>query len=174
MFIRSACVVAVTMASTGCSTISRTGNAYVGEGVSVPERNLVTAKVTRATRSLKPGPLDAYLPKGYVQFSSPDWDISIEVDVQGSGPAFGFAQWSLLHIRNGSLSDTDRWIIPFNVGRGWPSEYSVSAVYSSVAKDSGSVRVVVRVEDTSSRSFDEEVFSANLPLEWKASPPSDP
>ena len=95
--------------------------------------------------------------------------INVQVQVSGTGPAFGYGQSSLLTIYGNESfpnSPSSTWTI-FN-NEGWPESYEVAATYTPyVIGESGVVHVTVICNDFSHPNYGDDMYSELLGITWQ-------
>ncbi|MDA7659979.1 hypothetical protein OAG01_00310 [bacterium] len=95
------------------------------------------------------------------------WDVDIRFSVDASGEAFGFYESSSLHLWGDEqfAKDTDSW---FNFNSdGWPDGYDVTAEYIPGYGTTGTVRVIVKVDDYMYPNSYDTVYSCDHEITWE-------
>ena len=134
--------------------------------------NEITSTVLSGTRSRKPT---------LFTWEPVKWEVTIEVRVEASGPAFGGFQISSLTVKEeGAFQDSRFWFGPshtdyYKAQHGsWPDFYVVKARYQDLGDSAGNVYVTVTVGDTDHRSYGSVVYQATHPITWDESSTPSP
>ena len=87
--------------------------------------------------------------------------------LRGSGEAFGYYESSSLHLWGDErfAEDTDSWL-NFN-SDGWPDGYDITAEYIPGYGTTGTVRVIVTVDDYMHPNSYDTVYSCDHEITWE-------